>query len=530
MRTKETNSFSFYSSDLNKLKFDKFVEKATHINIYKNKVSEYIHNNFSEAVNLTKFDIIKKFGNKTNTLYTSEFIRSEEYQKAVGDVLETYQNKITQVRQKITFKIQKSTKVEYYKRIPTKVKSYKIIHTSTDLCKTLTFLSKYGYIGITGVISNKTDDFSKKMYYYLTKFSEDRLLKLAFAKRDRLFKQYNQTAHNFKTLSYRSAIRVNVPLIQSTKEGGYTKFVVCIPSFNSDGKGVETKPMIVPISYAYSYHGHINQYKSKEYTVVFENNRIRIVTTKKVEKEYITGNVDSVGVDTNVKHNMFSTSLNTTVDYDRELIKEFSGFLAKTDKKLDDKKRKKLTKGEIKQQNVYKRRIKHEIQKKCALLADECKNANKNHLIIEDLSLLDRCFSRNEEFNGLKYSRLTRELHLSLISKILTGICQKKVIQLTIIPSHYTSQLCLKCGCIHRDNRKTQEEFKCIQCGHTDNADNNSANNILFIGQSDVLIDLFLEADTKTSWLVPKKFLKKEFIRASLEDHIVQNLFQDVYI
>ena len=81
--------------------------------------------------------------------------------------------------------------------------------------------------------------------------------------------------------------------------------------------------------------------------------------------------------------------------------------------------------------------------------------------------------------------------------------------------------------CIHRDNRKTQEEFKCIQCGY---ADNNSANNILFIGQSDVLIDLFLEAETKTSWLVPKKFLKKEFIKTNLEDHIVQNLFQDVYI
>jgi putative transposase len=43
----------------------------------------------------------------------------------------------------------------------------------------------------------------------------------------------------------------------------------------------------------------------------------------------------------------------------------------------------------------------------------------------------------------------------------------------------YTSQTCSECGFVHRDNRKTQADFACVSCGHTDNADHNGAVNIL---------------------------------------------------
>jgi len=41
-----------------------------------------------------------------------------------------------------------------------------------------------------------------------------------------------------------------------------------------------------------------------------------------------------------------------------------------------------------------------------------------------------------------------------------------------------TSKQCSKCGFIDKDNRKTQSEFFCLQCGHKDNADVNAAKNI----------------------------------------------------
>lgn len=43
------------------------------------------------------------------------------------------------------------------------------------------------------------------------------------------------------------------------------------------------------------------------------------------------------------------------------------------------------------------------------------------------------------------------------------------------ISAHHTSQECADCGHTHPDNRKKQELFHCVCCGHSDNADRNAA-------------------------------------------------------
>ena len=50
------------------------------------------------------------------------------------------------------------------------------------------------------------------------------------------------------------------------------------------------------------------------------------------------------------------------------------------------------------------------------------------------------------------------------------------------VAPHYTSQRCNRCGTTNRENRKTQSEFRCVGCGHLDNADINAAKNILALG------------------------------------------------
>ena len=50
---------------------------------------------------------------------------------------------------------------------------------------------------------------------------------------------------------------------------------------------------------------------------------------------------------------------------------------------------------------------------------------------------------------------------------------------LVAVDPKYTSQTCPECGFVSRDNRKTQADFCCISCGHSDNADHNGAVNIL---------------------------------------------------
>ena len=51
-------------------------------------------------------------------------------------------------------------------------------------------------------------------------------------------------------------------------------------------------------------------------------------------------------------------------------------------------------------------------------------------------------------------------------------------ILIKVDPKH-TSQTCIQCGHISKDNRKEQAIFKCVKCGYETNADVNAAQNIL---------------------------------------------------
>ena len=50
------------------------------------------------------------------------------------------------------------------------------------------------------------------------------------------------------------------------------------------------------------------------------------------------------------------------------------------------------------------------------------------------------------------------------------------------MPAAYTSQCCDACGYVHKDNRRSQAAFVCLECGNTENADVNAAKNILNLG------------------------------------------------
>ncbi|OGT46626.1 MAG: transposase [Gammaproteobacteria bacterium RIFCSPHIGHO2_12_FULL_38_11] len=52
------------------------------------------------------------------------------------------------------------------------------------------------------------------------------------------------------------------------------------------------------------------------------------------------------------------------------------------------------------------------------------------------------------------------------------------------INPQYTSQKCHMCGHVAKENRKSQSEFSCIACHHSDNADTNAAKNILAAGHA----------------------------------------------
>jgi IS605 OrfB family transposase len=84
----------------------------------------------------------------------------------------------------------------------------------------------------------------------------------------------------------------------------------------------------------------------------------------------------------------------------------------------------------------------------------------------------------------LRYKKFTNKLQRWCYSKVvskLDSFCEENGILLTKVNPSYTSQTCSKCGSIHKENR-SQEVFKCIECGYETDADYNASVNILHRG------------------------------------------------
>jgi putative transposase len=79
----------------------------------------------------------------------------------------------------------------------------------------------------------------------------------------------------------------------------------------------------------------------------------------------------------------------------------------------------------------------------------------------------------------MKYSRLVKLLHLSDVKNALLRQGEKRGMRVHIVHSEWTSQGCPECGNNDRNNRTTQEVFKCTACGYEDNADYVGSVNVL---------------------------------------------------
>ena len=95
-------------------------------------------------------------------------------------------------------------------------------------------------------------------------------------------------------------------------------------------------------------------------------------------------------------------------------------------------------------------------------------------------------------------------------------IARKYDICTSLVHSCYTSQICPKCGCIDSENRKTQEEFECINCGITANADLNASKNILERLALTVLRSELLKNSKLGNGTFEPKNLKKEKVKEVL--------------
>lgn len=91
-------------------------------------------------------------------------------------------------------------------------------------------------------------------------------------------------------------------------------------------------------------------------------------------------------------------------------------------------------------------------------------------------------FCEDLNVSGMAKSKLAKHI-LDCGWTTFVNMLEYKTNVLKVNPQ-YTSQECSSCGHIARENRKSQSEFECVECGHKENADYQASKNIKKRGQS----------------------------------------------
>ena len=125
-------------------------------------------------------------------------------------------------------------------------------------------------------------------------------------------------------------------------------------------------------------------------------------------------------------------------------------------------------------QNKIQRKIKNKKEDQYHKISNDLTN-NFDRITLEKLDI-----KKMKESQKTRLNRLISEISWnSVIQKLKYKSEMKNKIIREIDPA-FTSQRCFKCGHISKNNRKSQSDFSCLNCGNTENADINASLNILW--------------------------------------------------
>lgn len=540
-------------------------DTVVYINLLKNAMSIEVSNNLEkyfqipneeklryESISYISFErIMIPFVNERNT---KQIKISDFYKEAIKDVYKDYDKKVSDVREVLRFYIPKCQYVLYKKKTETNnpgdLKEVKVTRKYSLLCTTLTYFARWGseYTPeyIDKQLSNNKLPKDKKNFFeqvkrHIEKFSFERLYNLALRKRERIFKEYFKDPIFYSKATLRGRCRRENILIKNEKSSIIDAWIV-LSGYDS------YKTLYYPVKYSKKYHGDIDDYNQKhvnhEYIIKFDEvtkNPIFILQKSGKRKEVIIGQeVDEsrlASFDVNIKHNLLMSdkgkSYNLPKKNKDELIAEYIKEVYKTYDLQRKNKFYTIGKKRRKKLDTLTRKI---VSLQRDLIADICKELSeegKNHIILEDLKgTFGKCFiKRNmkhlleltleeknlteEEINIIKeseeFKELTRNINLALVTKFLhissikdefIHIAKNYGIAVSLVQCADTSQGCSRCGHISKENRKTQEIFKC-RCGHEMNADHNAAINILNRVSNAVLREALLKQNPETGVFRP---------------------------
>ena len=445
----------------------------------KNQISEFIFNHLDEYIESDTY----KFSS-----YYKQFVNENcplsnwEVQTLFQDICTFYDVYVKMRFKNFKFYIQKEIRYIYYK-INTKE------HNKGDLRnKEIIFRSPKGNIAkiIKYLIYLKNfNSIPEKIQNVLNSYDpsiQKRIFNLSKLVRKQLLKGLHKI--EFKTGSYKkfgyltSSKKEQVFQIDNTNK--QYKHWYCYRTREQD--------YWLPLQISKKYHKKQN-FSTKSHYVVVRKNKLHIFLPDEFKEPiFINSNRTIVGVDLNIKHNFATLSNGKVFDYNKTYLKNLIKQLKVCDKiKLNNS-------YSVRKVNAAQKRVSKSLRtnewyfkKLISEILNYCTQNNITDLVLEDLDLSKATFIKSDEFEGIKYSRLSKILRLSNIKNWILIQAEKRGIRIHTTPSLYTSQQCPCCGNIDRENRKSQEVFYCAKCGYSNNADLNASFNILRRYSSDVL-------------------------------------------
>lgn len=507
---------AFVTDKLTDLKYQELVNFAVILRDFKNKVSQEINSNKLFYMNMSKYEFMTYMRHKYPKQLSSYFDA-----QLYTQVYTAYENRFDAIQKKITFKHHKFIQFHKYKRSTKKnkrgdLKSVEYKEVSTPLAICMTYLARYGNDNILGFIKSvydKADEKKQKFYDNILrccdKFGFNRLMKLALSKRERILNRYSNPIE-FKSLTF-SGKTTYLPAIIDFNKNRRSKIAGFVTLSVPYRKGLD-----IPVKISTPYHGKLIDYKKKNkidqycYTLKFneQKKQVAVLLCKDGIRELPDSKVNYVGIDVNIKHNLFSLSNGVTYDFDRKLVESYFKVLNQVDKlnELNSE----YSPGKRKQfkLNTFQRCIKASNQRLISTVCKDLKSQGYDHIVLENLNnSFRKSYVKNTEF-GEKYNRISHILNIGSLKDEFKHIAVKYDIAVSFVQAEYTSQMCEHCGCIDSENRPEQETFCCVNCGHTMNADLHAAINIKNRVQETVFQQALLKSNPDGTF-IPKKLNHK---------------------
>lgn len=527
----------FNSDMLTCSKYDELYTVAVNLRDFKNEVSQLVNDNLLHYLDYSALSFVtemrKAFPDRISSCFDKQ---------VYSQVFTNYQNKFEAILRKIQFQKITFKGFEIYKHNTKNhrkgdLKNILFDRTQTDLTVCLSYLARYGNKNTLEYLQRKikelkesTDkkEIKQKQFYQniidkCAKFGFDRLLKLALSRRNRMIKHYSEHPIEYKSLTFSGRSQKKSLVAFNSNYNSEIKAFFNLAGFSSDN-------FYIPVKYAKDYHGRMKAYWKKnhhyEYTVTFDEYRkqVSIIYVKDGERYIPEAKDNIIGLDVNSKHNLLSLSNGEAYDFERKLLEDFCELSLHIDELKSKNKDYKIGKRKQRKLDSLKNKInKYEEN----LIASVCKHLSEegyHHVVMENLdNSFGKCFVKYE--NAVNYNRRVKFLGLSSIKDKFEHIGRKYDIAVSLVHPCYTSKQCSKCGCIDDNNRKTQEAFKCVECGHESNADFNAAFNIANRVGITVLCDKLLkQVDNGTFKPKPLKRAKVKEMLLSCRNNIVKDI------